>query len=87
MENSYKRTLVLKARLWYNYRIDILGIRIKEIKMYNTIVNEKTKLAVDIPKVFWKYYDLYRREEISLKEYSAKSNLTKDELLCYLSIV
>lgn len=55
--------------------------------MYNTIVNEKTKLAVDIPKVFWKYYDLYRREEISLKEYSAKSNLTKDELLRYLSIV
>lgn len=55
--------------------------------MYNTIVNEKTKLAVDIPKVFWKYYDLYRREEISLKEHSTKSNLTKDELLRYLSIV
>lgn len=82
-----KRTLVLKTRLWYNYRTGILGIRIKETKMYNTIVNEKTKLAVDIPKVFWKYYDLYRREEISLKEYSAKSNLTKDELLRYLSIV
>ena len=65
-----KRTLILKTRLWYNYRTGILGIRIKETKMYNTIVNEKTKLAVDIPKVFWKYYHYNHAIEIITQAFS-----------------
>ncbi len=53
--------------------------------MYNTVVNETAKLVSDIPKVFWKYYDLYRRNQISLEEFSIKADLTKDEILYYLS--
>lgn len=32
--------------------------------------------AVDPPKVFWKYYDLYRRKRISLSEYAAATGLS-----------
>ena len=38
--------------------------------MYNTIVNEKTKLAVDIPKVFWKYYHYNHAIEIITQAFS-----------------
>ena len=55
--------------------------------MSSRIVNETAKMELDIPKEFWKYYDLYRREVISLEEYSIKSNLSKDEILHYLSVV
>lgn len=39
---------------------------------------------MNIPKIFWKYYDLFRRKEISLEEYSQKSGLTKTEIKGYL---
>ena len=55
--------------------------------MYNANMNETAKMVMDIPKVFWQYYDLYRREEISLEEYSAKADLPKDEIIHYLSVV
>lgn len=32
--------------------------------------------TVDPPKVFWKYYDLYRRKRISLSEYAAATGLS-----------
>ena len=47
----------------------------------------ETAMVMDIPKVFWRYYDLYRRDEISLEEYSLKSDLSEDEILHYLSVV
>lgn len=55
--------------------------------MYSEMGNGTVKMVFDIPKVFWKYYDLYRREEISLEEYSIRSNLPEDEILHYLSAV
>lgn len=47
----------------------------------------RAKKEVEIPKVFWKYYDLYRRKEISLEEYSQKSDLPEDEILQYLYFI
>ena len=32
--------------------------------------------TIDPPKVFWKYYDLYRRKRISLSEYAAATGLS-----------
>ena len=32
--------------------------------------------SIDPPKVFWKYYDLYRRKRISLSEYAAATGLS-----------
>lgn len=32
--------------------------------------------SIDPPKVFWKYYDLYRRKRISLSEYTAATGLS-----------
>ena len=32
--------------------------------------------TVDPPKVFWKYYDLYRRKRISLSEYASATGLS-----------
>ena len=30
----------------------------------------------DIPKVFWKYFDLYRRKKITLNQYSENTGLS-----------
>ena len=38
----------------------------------------------EIPKSFWKYYDLYRRKQISLKEFSLLSDLSEEEILAFL---
>ena len=32
--------------------------------------------TVDIPKIFWKYYDLYRRKKITLTQYSENTGLS-----------
>lgn len=54
--------------------------------MYTT-VKETEKMIVDIPKVFWKYYDLYRRREISLEDYAVKAKLTENQIRYYLSLI
>lgn len=33
---------------------------------------------MDIPKVFWKFYDLYRRGLISLEDFSEHANLSTE---------
>ena len=30
----------------------------------------------DIPKIFWKYFDLYRRKKITLAQYSENTGLS-----------
>lgn len=35
-----------------------------------------TKTEFEIPKVFWKFYDEYRRNVISLSEFSRRSGLS-----------
>lgn len=42
------------------------------------------KGEVDIPKVFWAYYDLFRRNKITLEQFSEFTQLTQDQLLRYL---
>ena len=34
----------------------------------------------EIPKAFWKEYDLYRRKIITIEEFSSHSKLTKKEI-------
>lgn len=41
----------------------------------------------DIPKVFWKYFDLYRRQRITIEEYAQQTNLSEEDILFYLSII
>lgn len=54
----------------------------------NTIITSKTAtMVLDIPKTFWQYYDLYRREKISLEEYVIKTKLPKEKIIYYLSVV
>lgn len=31
----------------------------------------------NIPKIFWAFYDLYRRKQITLDEFSQKTNIAK----------
>lgn len=33
---------------------------------------------MDIPKIFWKFYDLYRRGLISLEDFSKQANLSAE---------
>ena len=42
---------------------------------------------IEIPKIFWKYYDLFRRKVITLKEFSSLSNLSEEELSDYLEVL
>lgn len=55
--------------------------------MNNKKTNNTANEIIEIPKVFWKYYDLYRRGMISVEEYSRKSNLAMEEIVYYLSVV
>jgi hypothetical protein len=61
------------------------NIRNKAIEMVNNDLIYAGDLApriqtsvetVEPPKVFWKYYDLYRRKRISLSEYAAATGLS-----------
>lgn len=38
-----------------------------------------------IPKIFWKYYDLFRRKQIALSEFSKKTNISEKQLLYFLA--
>lgn len=40
----------------------------------------------DIPKIFWKYYDLYRRKIITIDEYVGQTGLSGDMLRKYLAL-
>ena len=52
------------------------------------IGNGKTKVEdIEMPKVFWKYYDLYRRGKMSIDEYSVKASLSTTELRRYISAI
>ena len=42
------------------------------------------EVMTEIPKSFWKYYDLFRRKQISLEDFSRMSKLTEEEILAYL---
>ena len=42
------------------------------------------KNDVSPPKVFWKYYDLYRRKQISLTEFSRLSGLSEKVILAFI---
>jgi len=55
----------------------------------NTLVsNNVQKIKIDntnIPKVFWKYFDLFRRGRLSLSDFSALSELSEQEIVRALS--
>lgn len=40
--------------------------------------------SFDVPKTFWTFYDLYRRKQISLHQFSIKSNIELAMLVAYL---
>ena len=41
----------------------------------------------DLPKSFWKFYDLNRRQRITLSEFSWLTGLSEDKLRAYLKTV
>lgn len=41
----------------------------------------------EIPKIFWKYYDLYRRNKIQIKEFSEKTTLSVEAIMKYLNCI
>lgn len=42
---------------------------------------------MNIPKIFWKYYDMYRRKIITLTEYETLSGIRTELLTEYLDFV
>lgn len=40
-----------------------------------------------LPKMFWKYYDLYTRKVITLEEFVVKTGIEKDTILIYLASI
>lgn len=39
---------------------------------------------IEIPNTFWKYYDLYRRGQITIQVFATRSGLTKAQIRKYL---
>lgn len=47
-------------------------------------------MAIEIsslPKIFWRYYDCFRRKQITLSEFSQLTGLTESEIKAYLKMV
>ncbi len=42
---------------------------------------------IEPPKAFWKFYDLYRRKQISLKQFSQQSGLSIYEIQRFLKTI
>lgn len=40
-----------------------------------------------IPKEFWKWFDLYRRNQITLEEYAVHSEIPIEDIIFYLSVI
>lgn len=38
----------------------------------------------EIPKIFWKYYDLYRRKKMTIQEYGENTGLQIENIRYYL---
>ena len=47
----------------------------------------ETPESVDIPKIFWEYYDLFRRKKMTINEFSNKTGLSVAELRRFLSVI
>lgn len=43
--------------------------------------------ANDIPKIFWKYFDLYHRKKITLAQYVEMTGLTRLEIRTLLNTI
>ena len=35
---------------------------------------------MDIPKIFWAFYDLFRRKQLTLPQFSERTNLPEEEI-------
>lgn len=44
----------------------------------------KKNSKIEIPNVFWKYYDLYRRGQITIQTFAVYSGLTKAQIRKHL---
>ena len=51
---------------------------------YRTSYPVPIREVTEPPKIFWKYYDLYRRKRMSLSEYAAVTGLSTFEIRHYL---
>lgn len=54
-------------------------------KKTDTIISSRAKISENIPKIFWKYYDLYRRNQITTIQYIEKTGLTASEIKHFLN--
>lgn len=43
--------------------------------------------TVEIPKVFWKYYDLFRRKILTFEEFQCLTGLSKETIINILNTV
>lgn len=39
---------------------------------------------MNIPKIFWKYYDLFRRKLLTIEDFSQKTGLEQNTIRLYL---
>lgn len=39
---------------------------------------------MDIPKIFWAFYDLFRRKQSTLSQFSEKTGIAKEEITRFL---
>jgi len=42
---------------------------------------------MDFPKIFWKYFDLYRRKKLTLDRYAELTGIPKKDLRLYLELI
>lgn len=53
----------------------------KCVQIFNAEQNDKKASDYDIPKIFWKYFDSFRRGKLSLSDFSQMSGIKEQTLL------
>ena len=65
----------------------IIAQETRSIYEYHQYEHQVNLVYDEPPKVFWKFYDLYRRRMITLDEYRSSSGIPASLLSMYLSSI
>lgn len=90
-QESVTESLKVENQMEWVKRMNNIRERAIEVVNCNLIYTEANQVCqsrnvseIDIPKVFWKYYDLYRRKKITLIGFAEKTKCSPSLIMCYM---
>ena len=78
MERNSKMSNKEQGTVLYDFIFPPQGTQLDEILVISSLAKRK-----EPPKIFWKYFDLFRRKQISVQEFSSLTEISLLELEQY----